>query len=169
MKISGVRETQVNNNLNAHSDHARVKIHPPVLLLLHLIAAFMLNRMLLLPLAFPQILVWLGYALTLIGFGLAVSAAIQFMQARTTLDPHGSVSEVVTSGPYRFSRNPIYLGFVCLLIGLSLIFKSYWGTILAPVFVVLMYHLVIRPEEIYLEKKFGEAYMSYKSAVRRWL
>lgn len=159
----------MNNDLNADRDHASVKIHPPVLLLLHLLAAFLLNWILPLPLAFPQILVWLGHALALIGIGLAVGAVSQFMRARTTLDPHGSVSEIVTSGPYRFSRNPIYLGFVCLLIGLSFIFKSYWGLILAPVLMVLMYQLVIRHEEAYLEEKFGEAYLSYKSAVRRWL
>lgn len=159
----------MNNDLNAHRDHASVKIHPPVLLLLHLLAAFLLNWILPLPVAFPRVLVWLGYALTLIGLGLAVGAVSQFMRARTTLDPHGSVSKIVTSGPYRFSRNPIYLGFVCLLIGLSFIFKSYWGLILAPVLMVLMYQLVIRHEEAYLEKKFGEAYINYQSAVRRWL
>ncbi len=159
----------MNNNLNAHRDHASVKIHPPVLLFLHLLLAFLLHRLLPLPFAFPQILVWLGYALALIGFGLAVSSAGQFIRARTPLDPHGSVNKIVTRGPYRFSRNPIYLGFVCLLIGLCFIFKTYWGLVLAPVLMVLMYQLVIRHEEAYLEEKFGEAYMSYESAVRRWL
>jgi protein-S-isoprenylcysteine O-methyltransferase Ste14 len=91
------------------------------------------------------------------------------MRAQTTLDPHGSVSTIVTSGPYRFSRNPIYLGFLCLLIGFPFIFRNYWGLILSPLLIVLMNTLVIQHEEAYLEKKFGEAYTGYKSRVRRWL
>jgi protein-S-isoprenylcysteine O-methyltransferase Ste14 len=150
-------------------DHASVKIHPPVLLLIYIFAAFLLNWLFPLPFAFPKILVWVGYLLILVGTGLAFSAASQFMRAHTTLDPHGSVIEIVTSGPYRFSRNPIYLGFVCLLIGFPFIFRSYWGLILSPVLMVSLYQLVVKHEETYLEKKFGDMYTSYKSRVRRWL
>jgi protein-S-isoprenylcysteine O-methyltransferase Ste14 len=152
-----------------HKDQADVKIHPPILLLLHLFAAYLLNKFLPLPFAFPKVLAWIGYALAVIGLGLAFSAAIRFMQARTTLDPHGSVSTIVTHGIYRFTRNPIYLGFVCFLTGFPFIFKSYWGLILSPLFIMLMNALVIQHEEAYLEKKFGEAYTSYRSRVRRWL
>ena len=150
-------------------DHASVKIHPPILLLLHVFAAFLLNWLFPLPFAFPKFLVWVGYLLVLAGIGLAFSAASQFMRAHTTLDPHGSVIEIITSGPYRFSRNPIYLGLVCLLIGFPFIFRSYWGLILSPVLMVSLYQLVIKHEEAYLEKKFGDIYTSYKSRVRRWL
>ena len=104
---------------------------------------------------------WLGYLLVLVGIGLPFGAAGRIMQAHTTLDPHGSVTEIVTSGPYRFSRNPIYLGFVCFLVGFTFIFRTYWGLILSQ--------LVIKYEEAYLEKKFGEVYTNYKSRVRRWL
>ena len=155
--------------MNSNKDHAAVKIHPPVLLLLHLFGVYLLNRFLPLPFAFPKVLEWVGYALALIGLGLAFGAVSRFLQARTTLDPHGSVSTIVTSGIYRFTRNPIYLGFVCLLIGFSFIFHMYWGLILSPVFIILMKLLVIQHEEAYLEKKFGEQYTSYKSRVRRWL
>ena len=150
-----------------HKDHADVKIHPPILLIIHLFAAYLLKR--LFAFAFPNILVWVGYLLVLVGLGLAFNAVIQFIRSRTTLDPHGSVSEIVTGGVYRFSRNPIYLGFVCLLIGFSFIFRSFWGLILSPLFILLMNALVIQHEEAYLEKKFGEGYTSYKSRVRRWL
>jgi protein-S-isoprenylcysteine O-methyltransferase Ste14 len=152
-----------------HKDHADVKIHPPVLLVIHFLTAYFLNRFVPLPFAFPGILIWVGSPLVVIGFGLAFSAVIRFMQARTTLDPHGSVSEIVTGGVYSFSRNPIYLGFLCLLIGFPFIFGSFWGLILSPLFIVLMNALVIQPEEAYLEKKFGSVYTSYKSRVRRWL
>jgi protein-S-isoprenylcysteine O-methyltransferase Ste14 len=150
-------------------DHANVKIPPPVLLLIYIFATFLLNWLLPLPFAFPSILVWVGYLLVLAGFGLPFSAASRFMRARTTLDPHGSTTEIVTSGPYRFSRNPIYLGFVLLLVGLSFAFRSYWGLILSPLLMLSLYQLVIKHEEAYLEKKFWNVYTSYKSRVRRWL
>ena len=152
-----------------HKDHASVKIHPPILLLFHLFVVFALNRLLPLSSAFPRILVWVGYTLVFIGLGLAFGAANGFMRAHTTLDPHGSVNNIVTSGPYRFTRNPIYLGFVCMLIGFPFIFKTHWGLILSPLFIMLMNTLVIQHEEAYLEKKFGDVYTSYKSRVRRWL
>lgn len=155
--------------MRSHKDHADVKIHPPVLLLIHILGVYLLNRFLPLPFAFPKFLVWVGYALVLIGLGLAFSAAIRFIQARTTLDPHGSVSAIVTDGIYHFTRNPIYLGFVCMLIGFPFSFRTYWGLILSPIFIGLMNILVIQPEENYLEKKFGEPYTSFKSRVRRWL
>jgi protein-S-isoprenylcysteine O-methyltransferase Ste14 len=155
--------------MSENRDHADVKIHPPVLLVIHFLVVYFLNRFMQLSFTFPKILVWVGYALILAGLGLAFSAVSQFMRAHTTVDPHGSVNEIVTSGPYRFSRNPIYLGFVCLLVGFPFIFGSYWGLILIPLFVILMNALVIQREEAYLEKKFGEAYTSYKSRVRRWL
>jgi protein-S-isoprenylcysteine O-methyltransferase Ste14 len=150
-------------------DHASVKIHPPILLLLHISAAFLLNWLFPLPIAFPKTLVWVGYLLVLVGIGLAVSAAGRVMKAHTTLDPHGSVAEIVTSGPYRFSRNPIYLSFVCLLIGFLFIYRSFWGLILSPVLIMALYQLVIKHEEAYLEKKFGAIYSSYKARVRPWL
>jgi protein-S-isoprenylcysteine O-methyltransferase Ste14 len=155
--------------IDSHKDHADVKIHPPVLLSIHVFVAFLLNKLLPLPFAFPKVLERIGYILVIVGVGLAISAASGFMRAQTTLDPHGSVSNIVTSGPYRFSRNPIYLGFVCLLIGFPFIFRIYWGLILSPLFIVLMNMLVIQHEEAYLEKKFRDVYTSYKSRVRRWL
>lgn len=155
--------------MKQYPDHASVKIHPPVLLVMHFLVAYFLNRFVPLSFVFPGILVWVGYALVVIGLGLAFGAVSRFMQARTTLDPHGSVSEIVTRGVYSFSRNPIYLGFVCLLIGFPFIFGSSWGLILSPLFIFLMNTLVIQHEEAYLERKFGTIYTSYKSRVRRWL
>jgi len=155
--------------MTEHTDHASVKIHPPVLLLIHVVAAFLLNWLIPLPVVFPQGLEWAGYILVFFGLGFAFSAVNQFGKKHTTLDPHGSVSAIVTSGPYRFSRNPIYLGFLCTLAGLPLALENYWGVVLSPVFVMSMVQLVIKHEETYLEEKFKDVYTSYKSRVRRWL
>ena len=152
-------------------DHPNINrnIHPPVLLLIHVLAAFLLNWLLPFPFAFPKSLEWTGYVLVFGGLGFAFSAVNRFMKLHTTLDPHGSVSALVTSGPCRFSRNPIYLGFVCTLIGLPFALGNYWGAVLSPLLMMTLYWLVIRHEEAYLEKKFGDVYSSYKSRVRRWL
>ena len=150
-------------------DHASVKIHPPILLLIHIFAAFLLNWLLPLSFAFPKFLIWVGYLLILVAIGLAFSASGRVMKAHTTLDPHGSVTDIVTSGPYGFSRNPIYLSFVCLLIGFPFIFRTYWGLILSPLLMVSLSQLVIKHEEAYLERKFQDMYSNYKSRVRRWL
>ena len=155
--------------MNEHKDQASVKIHPPVLLLFHVLGAFLLNWLLPLPFAFTRPLEWTGYILVFIGLGFAFSAVNRFTKMHTTLDPHGSVSAIVISGPYRFSRNPIYFGFVCTLIGLPLALGNYWGVVLSPLLMVSLYQLVIKHEEAYLEGKFKDVYTSYKSRVRRWL
>ncbi len=150
-------------------EHANVKIPPPALALLHIIAAFLLARFIPLPFAVPLIVKYIGFALVIIGFLLGLGAVIAFRRARTTLDPYHPVSNLVTSGIYRFSRNPIYLGFLLMVIGIPLNTGTYWGLILAPIFILLCNQLVITREEAYLEKRFGEAYTNYKSRVRRWV
>ena len=155
--------------MTEHKDHPNVKIHPPVLLLIHLLVVFAMNWLLPLADSVPKFVEWLGYGLILTGLGFAFSAMGRFRSARTTLDPHGSVSAIVMDGPYRISRNPIYLGLLCSLIGLPLVLEIYWGAVLSPVFVTAMNQLVIKHEEVYLEEKFKDVYISYKSRVRRWL
>lgn len=155
--------------MGEHNDHADVKIPPPVLAVLHIIAAFLLQRIFPLYLPFAYIFPGIGGLFVLLGLGLSFTAVREFARAHTTLDPHGAVSTVVMSGPYQFTRNPIYLGFLCMLIGFPMLFGTWWGLIFVPVFIFLMNALVIQHEEAYLGKKFGDTYISYKSRVRRWL
>lgn len=150
-------------------DHAESRISPPILTLIHLAGAFVLQRLLPIPFPVPGGLRILGGLIALGGVALAVLAVRQFSLARTTVEPHGSVTFVVKNGPNRFSRNPIYIGYVCLLAGIPLALNSYWGLILSPLLVFLFNRLVIKFEEAYLERKFGQAYLDYKSRVRRWL
>ena len=155
--------------MTVRQDHPNINrnIHPPIVMLAHLLVAFLLNWIL--PFTLIKPLEWVGYILVVVGLGFAFSAVSQFGKMHTTLDPHGSVSAIVTSGPYRFSRNPIYFGFLCTLVGLPLALGNYWGAVLSPIFVVSMFQLVIKHEEAYLEGKFKDVYTSYKSRVRRWL
>ncbi len=151
------------------SDHPDVKIHPPILMLFHLGAAFLTNWLIPLPLMAPQTLKTFGLALGFIGFLLGAAAAVEFGRARTTLNPHGSVSKLVTTGVYRFTRNPIYLGFILMTIGVPLALNNFWGIPFAPLLLWSLNALVVRYEEAYLEKKFGDEYAGYRSRVRRWV
>jgi protein-S-isoprenylcysteine O-methyltransferase Ste14 len=149
------------------SDHPDVKIAGPVLALLHILAALGLDW--LLPAGEPDRLLRLtGLALTLGGVILGLLGVRFLLAANTTTDPHGTPTAIVTDGPYAFSRNPIYLGYVLTVMGLPLALSNYWGLILTPVFLVLSNLLIIRHEEAYLGRKFGDAYAAYRSRVRRW-
>jgi protein-S-isoprenylcysteine O-methyltransferase Ste14 len=79
------------------------------------------------------------------------------------------ITTIVETGPYRFTRNPIYLGMVLGLIGLAIAFNSLWLLVTLVPFALVIRYAVITREEAYLERKFGEVYLAYKSRVRRWL
>jgi protein-S-isoprenylcysteine O-methyltransferase Ste14 len=134
-----------------------------------IVIAYFIGRFVLLPFAAPAMLRYIGLALTFVGFLLGIAAFVEFRKAHTTLDPHGSAKHLVTSGIYRFTRNPIYLGFLLMVIGLPLNSGLYWGLVLAPFYVFMMNRLIIQHEEAYLERKFGKAYTGYTARVRRWL
>jgi len=154
--------------MSEHKDHADVKIHPPVLTFIFITFAYLANWFI--PLQFSMSwLRYLGFAIAIIGFLLPFFAIREFMKAKTTVNPHGSVSNIISSGIFRLSRNPIYVGFVLMSIGFPLYSGTYWGIILSPVLILCFNYLIIQHEEVYLEKKFGEQYTSYKSKVRRWL
>lgn len=152
-------------------DHPSIhrNVHPPVVALLFIVLAYFIGRFVSLGFVVLPVVRNMGLLLTFIGFLLGVGAFMEFRKARTTLDPHGSVKQVVTSGIYRFTRNPIYLGFLLMVIGLPLTSGLIWGLVLSPLFMIVMTRLVIEREEIYLEKKFKNQYTDYKSRVRRWL
>ena len=144
-------------------------IHPPIIALMFIVLSYFLGRFAPLPFVAPAILRNLGLLITFVGFLLGIAAFLEFRKSRTTVDPHGSSQQVVTSGIYRFTRNPIYLGFLLMVVGLPLNSGLYWGVVMAPFYIFLMNRLVIEQEEAYLEKKFGKTYASYKAQVRRWL
>jgi protein-S-isoprenylcysteine O-methyltransferase Ste14 len=154
--------------MSEQKDHADVKIHPPVLTFIFIVLAYVANWFI--PLQFEAMwLKYLGLGIAIVGFLLPFIAIREFIKARTTVDPHGSVTSIISSGIYRYTRNPIYLGFLLMLIGFLLFSNTLWGLILAPVLVLSFNYFVIKHEEAYLEKKFGEQYTSYKSRVSRWL
>jgi len=150
-------------------DITGVRIHPPVLMAIHLAAAFLLGWLVPLPLPASKAVIAVGWVVTLLGLGFGYGGLRQLIQAHTSPNPHAPTTSVVTTGIYRFTCNPIYMGFLCLLIGIPLIFGNYWGLILSPLQVILFNRLIIQREEAYLSAKFGVEYTEYKQKVRRWL
>jgi protein-S-isoprenylcysteine O-methyltransferase Ste14 len=149
--------------------HPDIKIQPPLLALIHVALGFVLTWLIPLRLVVPPLLQTGGFLLVIIGFLLGIGALIAFRRARTARNSGRSVSPLVTFGIYRLTRNPVYLGFVLMLIGILLNAGSYWGMILTPMMVVLFNRLVIEREEEYLLHQFGDEFRSYQLKVRRWI
>jgi len=111
----------------------------------------------------------LGWLLVGLGLLLLVSTLVTFWRHHTTVNPYKAASELCTSGPFRISRNPIYLGDWLIFLGVALLMGSWWPLVFAPLIWALLRYGVIRHEEAHLEGKFGDAYREYKSRVRRWI
>jgi protein-S-isoprenylcysteine O-methyltransferase Ste14 len=107
----------------------------------------------------------------LIGAGLALMAAagVEFLRHRTTIVPHRMPAALVTTGIYRLSRNPIYLGDALILAGLALLWQALPALVLVPVFVWLINARFIRGEEARLAARFGADFAAWRDRVRRWL
>jgi protein-S-isoprenylcysteine O-methyltransferase Ste14 len=117
------------------------------------------------------VLVPLGSALIAIALLIEVISVLSFIRARTTINPLAPErsAALVTGGLYRISRNPMYLGMACLLVGICAIARFPFGFIGVVIFVWLITVLQILPEEKALEARFGEAFTAYRQRVRRWL
>lgn len=150
-------------------DHAQVRVAPPLVFLSYLIGALVVSRIIPFPTPWTFPLRIVGGLMTIAGFLLAGSAISQMRKAHTSPDPHHAVAALVTGGPYRFTRNPIYLGFFLIYLGLTLLAGTLWGVIAAPFLLWTVTTSVIRAEEAYLDGKFGEQYKEYRSRVRQWI
>jgi protein-S-isoprenylcysteine O-methyltransferase Ste14 len=103
------------------------------------------------------------------GLALMLWTLWTFRRHHTTVNPYAGATELCTGGPFRFSRNPIYLGDWFILLGVALMMNTLWPLVFAPLIWAMLRFGVIRHEEAHLEAKFGDAYRAYKARVRRWL
>ena len=145
---------------------------PPVLLMAAIAVPLALDRFVLrLPVPFAELAAvdFLGMTLLLAGLVLMIWAAIQFRTHQTSIRPDRGSNALVGAGPFAFSRNPIYLAEVVALVGAGVGFNRLWLLLAAPVFAFSVARLAIEREEAYLERRFGAAYLDYKSRVRRWI
>ena len=151
------------------SDSAGVLVLPPLLTVGTLLFGFAFHLVWPLRLGAP---IWVrigGAFLVVCSVGLAVWGGKTMRRAGTNVNPYKPSLTVVTDGPFRFTRNPLYLGNVVFYLGLTGIVSSVWPLILLAPMVAVFDWGIIQREERYLESKFGEAYRAYKSRVRRWL
>lgn len=142
---------------------------PPLIYMASLAGAWELNQSL--PLGIDWGRIGSGFGWGMLSIGLCGFAwALQTIWAhRTTVNPYKAASALVTSGPFRFSRNPIYVSDWLVYAGLTLLLHTWWPVLLAPIVWTAMRFGVIRHEEAHLQAKFGVAYETYCENTRRWL
>jgi protein-S-isoprenylcysteine O-methyltransferase Ste14 len=151
------------------SDNPRVIAFPPALytgtLSLGLLLGFVFPIGLL-----PRSLALILAVLAIVSAGaIAISAFRAMNRAQTAIDPSQPTTAIVSDGVFRLSRNPIYLSLMLLYIGIALLFNTVWTLLLLLPLLAIVQLGVVKREEIYLERKFGDEYLHYKARVRRWL
>ena len=151
--------------------HAGVHFPPPLLYAAGLLAGFVLNRWRPLPMTAGPSSWRMAVALAgVVGYAmLFLWAFATFRRARTTLIPNRPASALVASGPYRFTRNPMYVSLVVLYVGLAAFLNSWWPVLILPLVIVAIDRRVIAREERYLDAAFPSEYGAYRSRVRRWV
>jgi protein-S-isoprenylcysteine O-methyltransferase Ste14 len=110
-----------------------------------------------------------GGILIFCGAVLTGSAVLRFKDGGTTVRPDRAASTLVIAGPYKITRNPMYLGLAFVYAGIAIAGQSVWALILLAVVLIIVQRGAIEPEEAFLEKRFGADYLSYKEKVRRWI
>ena len=144
-------------------------IRPPRVYLASLVMGALLQFAMPLPFLPRTFNVALGAALVVVAIALFSYSVAQLRAAGTPVPARKPTTAIVRTGPYRFSRNPIYLAFSLFQLGIAIWVNSLWLLATLVGAVALVHCVVIRREEHYLERRFGAEYLDYKAAVRRWL
>jgi protein-S-isoprenylcysteine O-methyltransferase Ste14 len=150
-------------------DTSGVRIPPPLFYIAGFVAAVALE--LAVPIDSPPPAITLAGTLIAGALWLALDGAAMlfFRRAGTSMVPFNPTTALVTTGPYRRTRNPMYLGMAFLYVALALALGVIWALIVLPLVIVAVDQLVIAREEAYLVRKFGDPYCDYMARVRRWL
>jgi protein-S-isoprenylcysteine O-methyltransferase Ste14 len=151
---------------------ARVIARPPLLFLGALLLGLVLDRLLPSEFAVPGddlILRTVGGCMILAGLAFFAAGIRDFTRAATPVPTNEPTRALVTSGVHGWTRNPIYLGMFLIYVGIGVAAESTWILFLALPLAFLIRYGVVAREEVYLERRFGDAYLDYKRRVRRWL
>jgi protein-S-isoprenylcysteine O-methyltransferase Ste14 len=156
-------------NDTSTTDNPEVAVLPPLLYGSAFLVELVLQWIWPLVIIRQPIAFWLGLILSIPALVLAAWGSRTMHQSGTNISPLKPAVALVTTGPFGFSRNPLYVAITLLYVGFTMLLNSWWGVLLlAPVLVALHWG-VVRREERYLEGKFGEEYDKYRSRVRRYL
>ena len=149
---------------------AQVIIRPPLAWALAVIAGLALDWLMPLPFLPADVPAGgLGILVFVVALALATWAIVTMTKAGSNVPTNRPTTTIVESGPYRFTRNPIYLGMFGGLIGLAIAFDTLWLLLMLVPFALVIRYGVVAREEAYLERKFGDLYRGYRLRVRRWL
>ena len=150
-------------------DNPGTRVPPPILLIAVILAGYCFQQIWTLELT--KWFGWVAAAWALIALGVIILAAawVQFFRARTNVLHYKPSRNLIRSGLYRFSRNPIYVSALLLQLGIALLLNNLWVVLLVPVSKMVFDRYVIAGEEAYLQRAFGEVYVDYRHNVRRWL
>ena len=152
---------------------AAVRIPPPAAAVLTIVAGYVIGRFVPLLTAYELATpdrYWIGVAIIVIAVVvLAIWPIRYFKETGQDVTPWSETPEIIVQGPFKFSRNPMYLMMLNVCVGFAIVFSEIWILILTPMLALVLYHIAIKHEEVYLEEKFGESYRAYKNSVRRWI
>jgi protein-S-isoprenylcysteine O-methyltransferase Ste14 len=155
--------------MDASADNPGVVARPPLLYASAFVVVLVLRWFWSMPIVDQAIALWPGLALIVLGMGIGIWGRRTLQAAGTNIDPALPATTLVTSGPFRFSRNPLYLALTLFYCGLTLASNTWWGALVLLPLLLIMHRGVVLREERYLEQKFGETYQQYRSKVRRYL
>ena len=150
-------------------DNPGVIMLPPLLYGIAFAVVLALHWFWPIPIFTQAVALWPGLALVILAVGIALWGRRALLAAGTNVNPSLPTTAIVTSGPFRFSRNPLYMALTLLYFGLTLAFNTWWGIVVLVPLLILMHRGVVLREERYLEAKFGETYRQYRSKVPRYL
>jgi len=150
-------------------DDSGVPFPPPLLYAVPLFIGIYLHRLYPLATLPAGLSVIVGVVLVALGLLLSSTAIRRFRGAGTAVNPRRPTTAIVDSGPYRFTRNPMYVGLTLLYLGVAAWVNTLWPVIFLPVVLIVIHKVVVEKEERYLERKFGETYHRYRAQVPRWI
>ena len=156
-------------SMNAHEDSVEFRLWPPVAVGAPLVVGWLVTLAWGDPFDLGPWRTPLGAALVLFFVAWNAWSLWLFGRHQTGLLPGEPTRAIIEEGPYRVSRNPLYVGLLALYLGIALLAPTFWALVLFPVAVLLIYWGAIRPEERYLHERFGAPYDDYRRRVRRWL
>ncbi|MBA2784163.1 MAG: isoprenylcysteine carboxylmethyltransferase family protein [Rubrobacteraceae bacterium] len=152
-----------------NADNPGVIAPPPLIYAGALVAGLLANRRYRIPFLPRPLARMLGWLLVVCGLAVGLLGFREMRRAETNLDPSKPATTVVTEGPFRFTRNPLYLGMTMIYGGISAFANALTAALLLPIVLHLMRRGVIEREERYLERKFGDVYLQYKAKAPRWI
>ena len=146
-----------------------LKIPPPLLVLILVVSNYFLSKKIGLILISNQKLI--SFIIFLIGVIILINPIVKFIKSKTTIDPikFKKVNKLITSGIYKYSRNPMYLGLLMIVISTSILYLNIFSIATPMLFYFWINRFQIKREEVFLTEKFGKEFLLYKAKTRRWI